>query len=289
MKSLKLSGTSHLNTNSENCENCENFLENKDLSRIKKPKVSVLLNTLEAIEKFKLTLETNNIKLLNLSDNYINKITDINRIYIPLKYFSDTNCKDNLKNFSSKVKLYIYMPTIIRESKFLTIKQMLTIALQNFDISGVVISNISQLEMIKNISQFRDKTYDLVGNYTLNLYNSYTAKELTELGLNVVTFSPELKKGDLAMVSSSPLEIIVSGKIPVMHTAYCLLGHSNKCYNDCKHLCTSGNTYYLKDRYGFNFMVVPDNLQTITTIFNSRDISFDYSDVNVDFIRVDIG
>ena len=73
-----------------------------------------------------------------------------------------------------------------------------------------------------------------------------------------------------------------------MHTSYCLLGKANKCYKECSALCKSKNTYYLKDRYGFKFRIIPDNLQTITTIYNSRIIKKDYSKLNIKNIRFDI-
>lgn len=46
--------------------------------------------------------------------------------------------------------------------------------------------------------------------------------------------------------------------------------------------------YYLKDRMGFLFRVVPDNLQTVTTIYNSKILSVDFEDLNVDYARIDI-
>jgi len=83
-------------------------------------------------------------------------------------------------------------------------------------------------------------------------------------------------------------ELIVYGKTPVMTSGYCLLGKANKCYPNCNMLCKNNSTYYLKDRLGFNFRILPDNIQTVTTIYNSKITSIEHSDLNIDSVRIDI-
>ncbi len=73
-----------------------------------------------------------------------------------------------------------------------------------------------------------------------------------------------------------------------MNSNYCLLGKSNKCYSECDHKCNSTNKYYLKDRLGFLFRIIPDNIQTITTIYNSKITSIEYDGLPIDFARIDI-
>ena len=72
-----------------------------------------------------------------------------------------------------------------------------------------------------------------------------------------------------------------------MTNAYCFLGKTNKCYSECKKYCMNGKKYYLQDRLNFNFRIIPDNLTTTTTIYNSKITSYDYSDFKVDSIRLD--
>lgn len=52
--------------------------------------------------------------------------------------------------------------------------------------------------------------------------------------------------------------------------------------------CTSSNVYYLKDRLNMKFRIMPDNIQTVTTIFNSKITSISAQDFNIDFARIDI-
>ena len=73
-----------------------------------------------------------------------------------------------------------------------------------------------------------------------------------------------------------------------MNSNYCLLGKTNKCYSSCSHLCNSSNKFYLKDRLGFLFRVIPDNIETVTTIYNSKITSIEHKNVNVDSIRIDV-
>ena len=45
---------------------------------------------------------------------------------------------------------------------------------------------------------------------------------------------------------------------------------------------------YLKDRMGFEFRVIPDNLQTVSLICNSKTLSIETTDLPVSRVRVDI-
>ena len=73
-----------------------------------------------------------------------------------------------------------------------------------------------------------------------------------------------------------------------MNSNYCLLGKANKCYASCDKKCLSSNKYYLKDRLGFNFRIIPDNIDTVTTIYNSKITSITHKDINVNSVRIDI-
>ena len=158
-------------------------------------------------------------------------------------------------------------------------------AISNFEISGIVISNLSELEILPNTK------LDIIGNYTLNLYNSFTANKLNSLEINTITISPELDKEAISSICNSSYsnkELIVYGNTPLMTMNYCLLGKSNKCYNGCTHNCNNEDSFYLKDRMGFKFRVLPDNIQTISTIYNSKITSISYTEFNVNNVRIDI-
>ena len=69
---------------------------------------------------------------------------------------------------------------------------------------------------------------------------------------------------------------------------YCLLGETDKCYPTCEQRCLSNNKYYLQDRMNMKFRILPDNIQTVTTVFNSKTFSISPKDFNANVIRIDI-
>lgn len=217
------------------------------------------------------------LNVLNIDYDY-SKLKHFDKIYIPLKYFANKKYEKVLHILESKSKLYIYMPVVIKDRFLPTIKSLVSKALEAFNISGAVVSEMSSINLFKN--------KDLVANYNFNIFNSYSASEVEKLGFSSVTLSPELTAEELTNISIKDKEIIVYGKIPLMTMSYCLLGKSNRCYKDCKHLCLANDNYYLNDRYNFKFRILPDNIQTLTTIFNSRNISI--SSISAKFFRYDV-
>ena len=111
-----------------------------------------------------------------------------------------------------------------------------------------------------------------------------------DFGIKKYNVSPELdKESILSLGNICKKELIVYGKIPVINTNYCLLGKTNKCYPKCDAKCTNtGETYFLKDRLNMDFEILPDNIQTVTTIYNSKTLSISPADFNIDFARIDI-
>ena len=73
-----------------------------------------------------------------------------------------------------------------------------------------------------------------------------------------------------------------------MHIKYCLLGKTNQCYPECDRKCLTNHKYYIKDRMGFSIRIIPDNMQTITKIYNTKITSISTLDLNIDYARIDI-
>ncbi len=227
--------------------------------------------------------------LLNMLDTNTNysELEKVNRIYIPLRYFTMAEYSNILKHICNQFDTYIYMPGIIKSNYRNLFTTHIDTALIEYPIKGFVLSNIGTFYMLQ---KYQD-SYEFIGNYTLNVFNTLTMKQYEHLGLSQITISPELNKQDiLALCKNSSIntEIIVYGNTPVMTLGYCLLGKSNKCYPNCSSLCRSKHAYYLKDRLGLYFRVLPDNIQTVNTIYNSKITSLDFSDLPVTSVRIDI-
>lgn len=213
----------------------------------------------------------------------------ISCVYIPLRYFMRKNCEQALKTITSNFKTYIYMPAIIKANYKNIIKHGLENLLEIYNISGFILSSLGDFILL---DKYKNK-YDFICNYTLNIFNIYSINTLKDLGVSMVTLSPELNLEDIKDISDSinnyiPLEMITYGHVPIMKMNYCLLGITNKCYPECKARCNSSNKYYLKDRLGFEFRVLPDNIQTVTTIFNSKTTSTQHVDTKVNSLRIDL-
>lgn len=242
-----------------------------------------IVNTNTNNNDMKMSLLLNN---LSLDFNYSNlSISSIDKLYIPLEYFENKKYSSLLSKMCNKFNLYIYLPLIMRNNYYFDINRFKTI-LQEFNIKGIVLSHLSNITLL---SELDFSNLDLVANYTFNVYNSYTNDVLQKLNISTSTISPELDKTAITHLCSYSMinkELIVYGNTPLMTTNYCLLGKSNKCYSSCTNNCLSNNKYYIKDRLGLKFRIIPK--KGITTIYNSKTLSIEYSDFNINSIRIDI-
>lgn len=253
-------------TSSVNLEYFSDKSDNTHLNNINEKEISVLLNN------------------LNINFNY-SDLKNVTNIYIPFKFFLDTNYSDIITKISNKFNLYIYMPLIIRKNYSKLFSNNIENLLSNYNIKGFVISNISNLSFLENLKN----KYSIIGNYTLNMFNDLTFSEYQKLGLDKMTLSPELHQTDiLSFKNINFSELIVYGKTPIMNMNYCLLGKANHCYKNCEHKCNLNSEFYLKDRLGFIFRVIPDNIETVTTIYNSKITSISTSDLTCKNLRLDI-
>ena len=234
--------------------------------------ISVLLNT------------------LNTDYNYSN-LNGIDNIYIPLKYFLNIKYSESLKDLQNKFNIYIYMPTILKANYRNLFFNSIENTVKNYNIKGFVISNISNLKLLENILKNEKNKFKIIANYTFNIFNIFSIKELKDLGISRFTISPESNKDiitNLCNNSCLPKELIVYGNIPLMNINYCLSGKSNKCYPTCASKCHSDNKYYLKDRMNMKFRILFDNIQTVSTIYNSKTTSIIPGDFNINCARIDI-
>lgn len=258
-----------------------NFLETRNIKSFTPYKFKPSTLNKSNTRKISLLLE-------NMNKDYdYSKIENIDNIYIPLKFLTNKKYSSQILELSNKFNLYIYMPTIIKPNYKNLLLNNLDDILSAFPVKGFVVSNISGFKFFnKYISD-----YDFVANYTMNIFNKYTIKEFQTAGVTTITPSVELNKNVLQELCSNsplPVELIAYGRTILMNSAYCPLGKSNKCYPDCKMRCSNNNKYYLKDRLGFKFRIMPDNVQTVTAIYNSKITSIDTTDFDISSVRINI-
>lgn len=265
---LNMANSENMDKTSSNIQNSLPNEQNVPSANPQMPSISLLLND------------------LNPSYDYT-ELLDVDRIYIPLKFFNKKELTELIKKLSSKSELYVYMPTIVKDNYRNIIYNSLDKFIKEFNIKGIIASNLASINSLK---KYMGKL-NLIGNYTLNVFNSRSIIELAKLNINMVTLSPELDEislKNLCSTSPIPTEIMVYGKLPVMNMGYCLLGSSNKCFPKCKMRCKTSSKYYIKDRLGYKFRIVPDNIQTVTTIYNSKTTSIPYENIDPTSVRISI-
>lgn len=248
----------------------EPSFKSKKLEKKSKPTFSLLLNYLHPEEDYSL-------------------LSDISALYLPLRFFATNKYEKILSYLTVHFPCMIYLPTIIKPNYINLCLHTMKIALKQYPIKGVVISNISQYTLLTELTL--PENFEIIANYTMNLFNPYSIETLRNLGTKIITLSPESNEKELTELieaSSLPTELIVYGRTPLMTSNYCLLGKSNKCYPTCQSLCQNHQNHYLKDRKGFTFPVIPDYMQTITTIYNSKITSISPTLFQADSYRIDI-
>lgn len=257
-------------------EGIENLVLKENAHNLENTKVDVTKDIITASSDSK-----NNISLLlNIVDKNIDysNLQNIDKLYIPLKYF--INCKEKIKYLCDIFPVFVYMPHVLKDTAQIDFDKIVN----EFNIKGFVVSHISQIEKLAYFN------LELIGNFNLNIYNNLSIEKLHSLNLSTITISPELDKfttNEVQDLSSLNTEIIVYGKLPVMTNNYCYLGKSNKCYKECDRKCMNRNKYSLKDRMNFEFRIMPDNMQTITTIYNSKTLSVKPQEFNATNVRID--
>ena len=219
-----------------------------------------------------------------LNEEYL-KISEIDNYYFSFK--DSINKLDLIKQF--KGKKYILFPLVTKANYDKLIKANLDKLAKIID--GFVISNIGQLEYVKEFIN-TNNNLELIANYTLNTFNSYSISLLKDLGVNKIILSPELTKNQINNLNNTDieLEVIAYGNICVMTSEYCPIGSVDGgfCKNKaCSKPCLKNTKYFLKDRMNMNFRVLSDNIDCQSRIFNSKINSIETKELNIDSIRLD--
>jgi putative protease len=163
--------------------------------------------------------------------------------------------------------VYITIPPITKGSLDKVLRREAE-NMKEHGIDGLLIGNLGHADM------FKDSGLPLMGDYSLNIYNSQSVMEAKNLGLEGVTLSHELS---LPMIKSIKgfgldLELAVYGRIPIFISEHCPIESANfsqKTHSPCG-LCQKRD-YYMRDRKGASFPILGDPISCKTTLLN-KDI-----------------
>lgn len=253
-------------------------LEQKLLQKIYRDKKNVKLEEFNLEEKEHSKVSTA-VLLNTINPNYNYKaLRKIDKIYLPISELILAKNLNKLEEITNNLETYIYMPNIIRDEHRKIVYGKIEELLKKYKIQGFVVSNLSQ---IKELQKYNLR---LIGNYTLNVFNDETAKELQNLRISTITISPELNEEEIRSIKTNmKKEFIVYGRLPLMTSEYCTIG----TFKNCAGTCTKGE-YTLKDRMNFEFPIKTNRINCNTTIYNSKITSIMWKNLNLDSIRIDI-
>ncbi|STB00186.1 peptidase U32 family protein [Clostridium baratii] len=141
----------------------------------------------------------------------------VNRVYLsgdvfePNMQFSKKEILSITENKKNS-KIYLGMPRMMSEEDFSKYEHLLRNNDLNLD--GLLVTNLGA------INRFKDLGLELIGDYSLNIYNSMSAEFYKEQGVNLAALSCEsnaTNTKEALLTSNVPLEIIAQGSPVVMY------------------------------------------------------------------------
>lgn len=180
--------------------------------------------------------DTKNLEGLELAD----------RIYVPIDDFNE----EIINKFKDK-KVIPYLGTITKGNRYDFSK-----------IHNILIGNLEHFELCKDVE-------NIYCDFSLNVFNSYSARKLEELGAKGINLSFELNLDEIKQINTElETEVTVYGRLPLMVSEHCPIGSEVKGHINCN-LCQSGR-YYLEDRTGERFPIITERKACRTTLLNGK-------------------
>ncbi|HVM46043.1 MAG TPA: DUF3656 domain-containing protein [Candidatus Thermoplasmatota archaeon] len=141
----------------------------------------------------------------------------------------------------------------------------------------------------------KEEGVPFVADWPMNVYNSVTTDFLVEHGARRITLSPELtlaQMADVARHTEAPVEALVHGRLTLMTSEYCSIGHATACqmpggtWAPCH-----ANTYSLEDRTGKKFPLATDGACRMY-ILNSVELAMlnrlpELREAGLDVVRIE--
>ncbi len=208
----------------------------------------------------------------------------IHRVY----YGDISNFKEAISLCKNKnIEIYLRTPAILRNMEY----EKLGNLLKGLSFQGILAGDLG-------IIRFNNEHFNLpiIGDFSLNIMNSYTIDSFEKLGFKGITLSPELDFKTIYRLNLSNAlekEAIIYGKTTVMTTEYCPLIQENKCDHKCEECRYPKYTFNfgLKDQKNIIFPLGKDYWGR-SIILNSNplfmlDRLHDFKGVNIEWLRLE--
>lgn len=163
---------------------------------------------------------------------------------------------EQIDELSKKSDVYYVLPAICSEKELDKHKTFIKKLLKT-NVTGVAVGNLWGLNLLKEVKW--DK--DIVGDFSLNVFNSQTGDALTKAGLSRIALSYEMNFEQIENLGGTfKRECLVGGNLQMMVSEHCAIGAivDEDYETTCTKACKKGN-YYIKDQKDFKFPVICDN------------------------------
>lgn len=234
-----------------------NPVDEFDITQKRIDEIKSILDTEDKVDNNpKLSIKVNSYDAAMIAiEEGVDNIYLSGEVFEPNKPFTKEEIKYIAKNKKSS-KIYLCLPRMMFEQDFSKYNHLLRN--NNLGIDGLVVTNLG------NISKFKDLELELIGDYSLNIYNKISGKFYKDQGINIGTIScesPVKNTKEMLIESDLPLEIIVHGSPVVMYMDHDIYENTNvlKPSRESERKYTDKNVLLLVDDKGNEHPIYRDN------------------------------
>ena len=233
-----------------------------------------------------INVENQKRKIDNLNKNIL-YIYKFNEEIDYIKWYKDTYNKnldivyvdicDLYKNkekifstFKGKVEIFVLLPNVGGKNIDSYIFKNLENLVKN-GIEGIIVGNIGYIDLVSSLKAKYNLT--LIADYSLNIFNKYSALFYTELGFDIICPSLELREEDVKSIDEFANIEVVTDFQTIMTSRYCVLGAyiaNRKNASKCSMPCIK-DEFYILDSYGKRHDIVCNNLDCVMRIITRRN------------------
>jgi len=218
-------------------------------------------------------------KLSQLPENVLDARPDM--IYAPIEEL--TRERALLEKLIKTQNIALKLPRVYFDTEKAKIEELLDEA-KRMGVGSILVGNIGQLPSVL------ERGFLARADFSINAFNSYTLKALSELGFSSVTLSEELTLSEIArLYKPVSTELIIYGRTELMITETCIGGGDRNCKKcllpmtitdrrgekfhirrefGCRNTVLNGHTLYLLDKKDD---IIKSGADTVRLSFTTED------------------
>lgn len=238
-----------------------------------------LLDEVIAVKKQKRKIDNLNKNILyiykfNEEINYIKWYKDTYNKNLDIVYVDICDLYKNkekiFSTFKGKAEIFVLLPNVGGKN----IDSYIFKNLENLvkdGIEGIIVGNIGYIDLACSLkSKYNLK---LIADYSLNIFNKYSALFYTDLGFDIICPSLELREEDVKSIDEFANIEVVTDFQTIMTSRYCVLGAyiaNRKDTSKCSMPCIK-DEFYILDSYGKKHDIVCNNIDCLMRIITRRN------------------